>query len=74
MPRACWTQLSFTGGRVEGCEARSDKEEIGTKPVGQDVKEANYGVSCSRGRSKRSRTGTQWLLPSHIASDVVSSA
>ena len=31
---------SFKGGRVEGCEARSDKEEVGTEPVGEDVKAA----------------------------------
>ena len=37
---------------MEGCEARSDKEEVGTKPVGQDVKEPNYGVSCVRSKLK----------------------
>jgi len=46
VPRACWTQLSFKGGRVEGCEARSDNEVVDAKPVGQDVKETKYGVSC----------------------------
>ena len=31
---------SFKDGRVEGCEARSDKEEVATEPVGEDVKAA----------------------------------
>ena len=32
---------NFKGGRGDGCEARSDKEKVGTESAGQDVKEAN---------------------------------